>query len=208
MNSLEKAFLFSLSSLLSKASSKSKVRKLLSTFQCSKNYDVEKFLHRTAIIFEEKGLSRTYLWFDEVDGKPTVLAYFTIALKAIYLGEETVNAIKQLNSKDFEHILEDLLKGYPLGEHNKQFPTYLIGQIGKHDCVKDKIGKLLVKVALTKIEEASKIVGGKIVILDVVEGLKEEVEGLVNLYRELGFKELYLFYHEGRGILRMYLKLE
>lgn len=215
MSSLESALFVSLSSLLQpknlklslETRSKSKIRKLLKTFHCSKNNDVERFLHHTAITFEEKGLSRTYLWIDKENLK--VLAYFTIALKAITLDEELLNQIEEYlqDKKELERVLNDLLKGYPLGEHNNQIPVYLIAQIGKHEGI-GKLGGYIVKVAIEKIKEASAIVGGKIIVLDVVEGNKPQYEGLTNFYRSLGFKDLYLLNHQGKDILRLYLKLE
>jgi hypothetical protein len=208
MNPLKGIPLSPLLSLLERSSSRSQVRKLLGSFHCSRNEDVERFLHQRAITFEEKGLSRTYLWIGRSEGKPTVLAYFTIALKAIYLGGEILNAIKQLGGKNYKQVLNDLLKGYPLEDYNKQIPVYLIGQIGKHERLKEKVGSFIVKTAIAKIEQASKIVGGKIVILDIVEASNLQTESLIRFYKEIGFKELYLFTHDRREILRMYVKFK
>ena len=189
-------------SLLLKNLSKTKVKKLLKTFKCPQNSDVENFLHRNAIKFELSGLSRTYIWFLENPLK--VVAYFTVALKAITLDEATLKAIEEAAGEQFKEILNDLLKGFPLGERNKQIPVYLIGQLGKAPEV-EKLGGYLLKVALEKIQIASEAVGGKIVVLDVVK--KGNFEKLIQHYRDLGFRELYEFNYQGAGLIRLYYKL-
>jgi len=47
--------------------SKEKVKEVISTFYCSKDYDIESFLknENKAILYERKSKSRTYLIFDE-----------------------------------------------------------------------------------------------------------------------------------------------
>ncbi|SMO55161.1 hypothetical protein SAMN06269117_11024 [Balnearium lithotrophicum] len=60
-------------------------------------------------------------------------------------------------------------------------------------------------MALEKIQEASKIVGGKIVILDVVK--KGEYKKLVKHYIEIGFRELYEFSSHELELIRFYYKL-
>ena len=215
MISISSAVFTSLSELLKKHS-KSKTIKLLKTFFCPANKDVEDFLHRNAIKFELSGLSRTYIWYLE---EPTqVVAYFTIALKAISLDEKILESIKQeVSIENLEEVLGDLLKGFPLKEQNKQIPVYLIGQVGKIPQV-EKLNGYLVKVALRKIEEASEIVGGKIVVLDVdttplheSKNKKGErsLKSLLNLYKELKFKELYKYPgNKEKTYLRLYRKLD
>ncbi|TCK03316.1 hypothetical protein [Phorcysia thermohydrogeniphila] len=202
---LSSARLVSLSELMNTIPSKNQLKKLLKTFTCPSNEDVERFLYQNAVKFEKTGLARTYIWLGKLEEKPKVLAYFTIALKAIHLDEKILRAIESLVSKEkLEEVLNDLLKGFPLGEQNKQIAVYLIGQVGKIPQV-EKLKGYLVKVALAKIEEASKIVGGKIVILDIAE--PEKSKKLLSLYRELGFKELYKYQHKGKEFLRLYRKL-
>lgn len=179
-----------------KGISKSQLRKLLKTFRCPQNQDVESFLHRNALKFEERNLARTYLWiFDK-----QVVAYFTIALKAISLDEDIIQSIQEQTGENFDEVLNDLLKGYPLKDKNKQIPVYLIGQIGKAPNVK-KLNGFIVKVALEKIKEASKIVGGQIVILDVVKS--NNYQKLISFYQNLGFSVLY---DVDEQLIRLYYK--
>jgi len=201
MISLADAKFISLSALLSRHS-KNRIRKLLKTFKCPKNNDIEDFLHRNAIRFELSGLARTYLWY--LENPLQVIAYFTIALKALSLNESVLKAIENTVGESFNKVLSDLLKGFSLGEHNKQIPVYLIGQVGKIPEV-EKLHGFLVKAALEKIQKASEIVGGKIVVLDVVK--KGTYENLVNHYTTLGFKKLYEFNSHGLELARLYYKL-
>ena len=41
------------------------MKRFLGTFRCSKDADLEEFLHDKAIMFEDKGRSRTYLLLDD-----------------------------------------------------------------------------------------------------------------------------------------------
>ncbi|WP_457681105.1 hypothetical protein [Thermovibrio sp.] len=201
MISLGDAKFVSLSAILARYS-KTKVRKFLKTFRCPRNDDIEDFLHRKAIKFELAGLARTYLWYSE---RPLqVIAYFTIALKAISLDENVLKAIEEKSGDNFDDILGDLLKGFSLGQHNRQIPVYLIGQVGKSPHVK-KLQGYLVKVALKKIYEASEIVGGKIVVLDVIK--KGKYLRLLEHYKSIDFKELYEFSSRDSEIIRLYYKL-
>ena len=201
MISLKDARFVSLSDLLDRFST-TQVKKLLKTFRCPKNDDIEIFLHHRAIKFELAGLSRTYLWY--LEEPLQVVAYFTIALKALSLDEDVIKAMEKTTGGLLDEVLKDLLKGFPLGEHNKQIPVYLIGQVGKVPEVK-KLNGYLVKVALEKIQEASQVVGGKIVVLDVVK--KDSYSRLVELYKKLGFKELYEFRSRDQYLIRFYFKL-
>jgi hypothetical protein len=197
---LQDATFIPLSTLLEKIRkgeiSKSQVKKLLKTFKCPQNKDVEGFLHKNALKFEEINLARTYLWIF----RERVVAYFTIALKAISLDEDTIQAIQEKKGENFDEVLDDLLKGYPLGDKNKQIPVYLIGQVGKAPDVK-KLNGYIVKVALEKIREASRIVGGQIAVLDVV--IDENYQKLFRFYKNLGFSVLY---DVDERLIRLYYK--
>ena len=78
--------------------STNQVKKLLKTFTCSINLDLQNFLHNKAITFEKNLRSRTYLYADNQNKK--VVGYFTIAIN--YL--ETKNLDKRSNiSMDTQH---------------------------------------------------------------------------------------------------------
>ena len=71
---------------------KEDVKRFLGTFRCSKDADLEEFLYDKAIMFEDKGRSRTYLLLDDEEDN-RILAYFTLALTEITVPEETASAI-------------------------------------------------------------------------------------------------------------------
>lgn len=108
--------LYQLSELVEEISSNRKVKKLLETFPCSKNRDLQDFLHNKALTFEKHLRSRTYLYVDN-DTK-AVAAYFTIAISTLHTEGISSDIIKMLD-------------GYQ--DDTKSIPCFLIGQLGKSD---------------------------------------------------------------------------
>jgi len=96
--------LYSLQDFLNKYSS-NQVKKLLKTFQCSLNKDIEDFLYNKAITFEKKLRSRTYLLLNQ--DTLEVAGYFSIAISVLYADE--------IKEKIFLEIGDlQIKKGYPL----------------------------------------------------------------------------------------------
>jgi hypothetical protein len=166
--------LFPLKFLLSQAQDSRKIQTLLNSFQCQKDIDIENFLKSTAIDFEKRDRSRTYIWIDVINF--TVAGYFSIGLDIINL-EGLSNTLKKKLNKGF-------------APDNNFLFTYLIGQIARSDRYNkyQLSGGKILSTALVKIKEASQIVGGKVVCLDVSN--QSEKERLVNFYKNFGFKEL------------------
>lgn len=73
---------FKLSEIISKSLSKRKIKKILGTFSCSRNLDLQDFLQNKALTFEQHLRSRTYLYFDNETKE--VAAYYTIAISVFY----------------------------------------------------------------------------------------------------------------------------
>jgi len=69
---------FSLSEIIQTLPSKTKTKKLLETFLCSKNGDLEEFLHHQAMTFENHLRSRTYIYIENETKE--IAAYFSIAI--------------------------------------------------------------------------------------------------------------------------------
>lgn len=59
--------------------STNQVKKLLKTFHCAKNPDLQDFLHNKAITFDKNLRSRSYLYIDN-DKKNAIVGYFTVAI--------------------------------------------------------------------------------------------------------------------------------
>ena len=57
------------------------LKQIFSTFSCSKNLDVERFLREQAINFTKKNQSVTYVVLSPEEGQ--ILGYFTITIKPI-----------------------------------------------------------------------------------------------------------------------------
>ena len=55
---------FSLSEIIQNSNSNNKIKKLLQTFKCNQNLDLQDFLHNKALVFEKNLRSRTYLYID------------------------------------------------------------------------------------------------------------------------------------------------
>ena len=74
--------LFPLEEVLKITSSSTKAKKLLKTFQCSRNIDLQDFLYNKAITFEKHFRARTYLYIS--NDTQEVAAYFTIAISVLF----------------------------------------------------------------------------------------------------------------------------
>jgi len=156
--------LYSLDKFLQNYSA-NKVKKLLLTFKCSINKDIEHFLHNKAITFEKKLRSRTYLLLENETNE--VAGYFSVAISVLY-SDEVADEI----------VLE-------IGDLNipKDIPCFLIGQIAKSDKFKNiKIGNILMQTAIEKLETTNKIVGGRFILLDALNNKK-----VIEFYEDFGF---------------------
>jgi len=177
---------------------KEEILRLLQTFKCSRNPDIESFLHdpNKALEFELRNRSRTYLWLYPKEKQLLVAGYFTLALDVVELPETLSKSLKK-----------KLSKGYT----EKPFlPAYLIGQLGRsEDTPKELLpGELILKKALEIIEKANSLVGNRLVIVDVALNKEKDCEGLVTWYKSFGFKELDLIPAGDKKLLRLYLILK
>ncbi len=144
--------LFQLSEIIHSHQSTSQVKKLLKTFSCTRNKDLEDFLHNRSLTFEKHLRSRTYLYIDNETKE--VAAYFTIAISMLYTDNISAKTIK-------------LLDGYK--DDAKTIPCFLIGQLGKSDKYeKFKIGEYILEDSVDVIDEAYSALGGRFILLDAV----------------------------------------
>ena len=149
---------FSLSEIIDKSISNNKIKKLLQTFKCIKNIDLQDFLHNKALVFEKNLRSRTYLYID--NNTKNVVAYFTIAINTLYTDNISLKVIK-------------LLDGYR--DDTKSIPCFLIGQLGKSDLYKDiKIGQFIIEDAIEIIDNSQISLGGRFILLDSIN-IKEVI---------------------------------
>lgn len=157
----------------------SEVRRLLSSFSCPLNKDVEKYLHEKAILYAKQGISPTFLVYGSYKEKPVFIAYFTVTSKTFTIRSANVS------SKQFRKIKK-------FGKYNFEFKhcevtAPLIAQIGKNftnDYNKLIQGDELLEMAINKVKEAQKILGGKVVYLEC-----EDKPFLIDFYKSNGFCE-------------------
>ena len=97
------------------------VRRLIESFRCPVNQDVEKFLQHNAMDFTRKKQSITHLICND---KAELLGYFTIALKPL-----TIQACKFSNTA--KKRIERLAK-YNTETDSYTISAYLIAQLGKN----------------------------------------------------------------------------
>ena len=145
--------------------SANQVKKSLKTFVCTKNTDVQDFLHNKAITFERNLRSCTYLYTSNAD--KSVVAYITLGIKSLLtdtLSDETVV----------------FLDGYT--NEISSIPCYLIAQLGKSDTCKEKIGKFLLDDALSIIDKSQESLKGRFVLIDSVND-----ERVIKFYEQNSF---------------------
>lgn len=193
---MDKKFIVFVSlSKLIKSLDKDKILKILSTFQSSKEPDVQTFLFdqekkdSLALNFEIRDRSRTYLWIDTLNNE--VVAYFSIAIDIIQIEGLSKNLQKKIN------------KGFLPAE--EFIFSYLIGQLGRNERYNRSYitGKEILTYALAKIKEAKNIVGGRLVVIDINNVYQKPK--LQKFYEEFGFKKLKQI---NKSLTRYYLILK
>ncbi|WP_121628899.1 hypothetical protein [Poseidonibacter antarcticus] len=133
-----------------------KVLKLLETFTCSINEDLQNFLHNKnkAIRLEKSHVTRTYLYTAITENNnPVIVGYFTISLKVLETNGLSKSIIKKLDGID---------------KARKHIPCYLIAQLGKSTNCSSKIGQFMLDESIETIKETNSIIGGRFIILDSV----------------------------------------
>ena len=138
------------------------IDKCLGGFVCSMDRGLEYFLRNRAIEFEKRDLARTFLLFDQ----ERVAGYISLATTVLEVRADwpVSNALKKRMN----------VSGGPSA-------AFLIGQMCKANGIEDKLGPLMIKMALTMFDGAREICGGRVVCVDC----KKE---LLEFYKENGFK--------------------
>ena len=138
------------------------VGKYLSQFECDRDRDLALFLHDRAIEFEKRDLARTFLLVREKQ----IIGYFSLANTVLEIREEwpVSNTLKK--------------KMNAVGGPSAAF---LIGQMCKANGVVDKIGPVMIEMALMMFDGVREICGGRVVCVDCKGDLLE-------FYKKNGFK--------------------
>lgn len=156
------------------------INKILSSFKCSLNLDIEEFLHRKAILFSKQGIAKTHLVMASYQQELQIAGYFSLANKCFVVKAKSRVAISNSLKKRIAKfgIYDSQLKQYTI-------VAPLIGQIGKNENYNTLIkGDELLYLACSEVRKAQEIVGGKVVYLEC-----EDVPELKNFYDRNGFVE-------------------
>jgi hypothetical protein len=158
--------------------SESSFLEAVSTFKCSKDNEIERFLYEKALAFERKAKSRTYLILDgkELYNKSNVrlLAYFSLALQTLIVPESlSNNQVKKIDGFSAK-------RG---GERITEISAFLIGQLGKSDAYNEVVsGDEIIEAALSVLLRVRKLIGGRVVFIECLD--KPE---LIEFYKRNGF---------------------
>ena len=161
-----------------------RLSKIISSFSCKRDMDVESFLKDKAIMYEKKHLSRTYLIFAD-DASKELEAYFTVAVSSMDVSG--LECSKELRKK--------------MNINNGLAQSYLIGQIGKRDNGEKGLGEFAISSAVKMITKVNEKVGCRLIRLDCKPSLikyytdkgftyagKDEEKGLHHMVRIINTK--------------------
>lgn len=142
------------------------VQKRLSVFCCSRDRDREDFLHNKAILFEKKGMARTYLALMDDD----IAGYFTLSIRC-------------LRVPDDQNVSISLSKKMNIDPDNNVAQSYLLGQLGRADGSYKGMGADILEDAVELVKQANGIVGCRVVRVDCQDEL-------IPYYEQHGFRYL------------------
>ncbi len=144
------------------------IEQVLARFLCSRNQEVEEFLHASAIAYERSSSARTYFLTTE---NKDIAGYFTLSI-----GFADISKSEGLSVED-----KKSLKMNKCPDH--RIPCFLIGQLGRNDSFSpdDFPGNQILEIALAVLVEIKDQIGGKFVIVECEDHL-------VSMYQSEKFK--------------------
>lgn len=154
---------------------------ILSNFYCPLNPDVQNFLKNKAIMFEQQGISSTYMIFASYNTHFALIGYYSLANKFITINKD------YLKSKTLQRKIQKFAQ-FDKERNQYCLSAPLIGQIGKnyYDNYSSLItGDELLCFAFNKVKQLQTIIGGKFVYLEC-----EDKPELINFYTSNGFVNL------------------
>lgn len=157
-------------------SNEEKAKKTLTSFFCSKDYDIQDFIWNKIGRFEDRSICRSYLILDRKNSDDEnfyILGFFSLALKILTVDQEKLT---RKQKKDM-NLLRD----------QDGIPSYFIAQLGKNDMFKYNFkGKYLLDEAVNIVYECMEMLGGNIVWLEA----NKETDYVLRFYKNNGFIEL------------------
>ena len=153
------------------------LNKLISEFSCPLNKDVEKFFKTSAITFAKQNLAPTYMVFTSYKGQLVQVGYYTLCTKTIHVSKARVSF----------NLRKRLLKFSAVNSETGDLVivSLLIAQLGKNyynDYNTLITGDILLKMAIDRVRDAQKALGGKTVYVEC-----EDKPRLLDFYQRNGF---------------------
>lgn len=135
---------------------------VLSTFSCPLNSDVEDFIHNKAIDFAKQRTAITYLIYFEDIEESILMGYYTLANKFVSVSGELISKTLMKRISKFSQYDEQL------GRYLVSMP--LIAQLGKNYAPAASdisfSGNDLLTLACNRVQQAQKIIGGKMTYIE------------------------------------------
>jgi hypothetical protein len=128
----------------------------LREFRCTRDTDVESFIHNRAIDYEISGLSRTFLYLGGDADRVEIAAYFTLALTSVNFAD--------ISDKKRQKVL-GRTPGRTSQDH---FAGILVGQFARCDGFGNDVisGTEMMRDCEGIVEEGRNYLGGKVAYLD------------------------------------------
>ncbi|MDO5852805.1 MAG: hypothetical protein Q4Q62_01830 [Thermoplasmata archaeon] len=142
------------------------IQGLFDEFSCSRNPEVESYLHHSAIMMEKKDLSRTYLVFDAESGM--LIGFFSLGIRCMTVDPKN------------KSISESFRKRMNVDSDTSVAQAYLLGQLARNDGSPKGYGKEMVDEALEVMHQCKERVGCRLVRVDCDDDL-------IPYYESLGF---------------------
>lgn len=136
------------------------IQSVLSDFSCSKNPEVENFIHNKAIDFAKRKTAITYLIYNEDDD---LGGFFALTHKSITIPENLLSKQEQRKLRQYA-VLED-------GKY--VVSAFLVAQVARNFQQQDRHiigGAELLNYCMNVIEQIQRMVGGRIIILECESG--------------------------------------
>ncbi len=167
---------FNLSSILTQLGEE-RTKRILSSFYCPLNKDVEEFCRSKAIEFSKRGFAQTYLIFWQEGIEKEFIGYYTIAMRHFTVCK------KHLSNKMFSRVKQHGTYDNSTGEYIISAP--LIAQLSKNFADGNDTlisGSEILQMAIERIRKIQQEIGGKFLYLEC-----EEKEKLLTFYEKNNF---------------------
>lgn len=136
-------------------------QKILSTFSCPLNTDVEDFIHTKAIQFAKQKIAISYLVFAEQDNMRYLVGYYTLTNKFVCVNNTSLSKTMQKKIGKFSQ--------YDPASDRFMVSMPLIAQLGKNfntNLPMKMAGADLLEMALDRVLEVEHLIGGKTVYIE------------------------------------------